>query len=131
MIHSFTFVPDPSGYIALLQNVDGSLTQCKWHNVSPRLNTLLEREASNGIRHVTVGANNSYVVILHTGAVWWLGVPTSLNLLLRDAEKKNVGVVVSNTAFAGLTITSSLPADHFLDSCTLPHLSGLVFRRIR
>jgi hypothetical protein len=98
MIHSFTFVPDKIGYIAVLHKVDGSQTQCVWHDVPQRLDNLLEREAPNGIRHVTVGANNSYVVVLNSGTVWWHGVPTSLHHLLADAEKKRLDVVVSITA---------------------------------
>jgi hypothetical protein len=94
-IQCFTFVPDQTGYIAVLNKVDGSLTQCVWLNVPPNLDKFLDRESCKGIRHVAVGANNSYVVVLNTGTVWWQGIPASLRQLLSDAEKKGLAVVVS------------------------------------
>jgi hypothetical protein len=94
-IQCFTFVPDQMGYIAVLNKVDCSLTQCVWFNAPPQLDNFLERESFKGIRHVAVGANNSYVAIMNTGTVWWHGVPSSLQQLLGDAEKKGLAVVVS------------------------------------
>ncbi|KAI0252133.1 hypothetical protein BJV78DRAFT_1205003 [Lactifluus subvellereus] len=98
-IQFFSFVPDTTGYVTVFHKVDGSLTQCAWHNVPPKLDGLLEREASKGVRQVAVGMNGSYVVILNTGVVWWNGVPEPLSQLLWDAEKKGRRIVVSITAF--------------------------------
>lgn len=91
-IQVFTFVPDSSGYVTVLHKGDRSLTRCAWHNVPAGLDQLLEREAANGVRHVTVGMNGSYVVILNSGVVWWKGVPPALNRLLNEAEKTRRGV---------------------------------------
>ncbi|KAI0000643.1 hypothetical protein BJV74DRAFT_127189 [Russula compacta] len=91
-VQFFTFVPDTSGYITVLHKTDGSLTRCAWHNVPPELDILLEREASKGVRHVAVGMNGSYVVVLNTGVMWWGGVPDPLNRLLDDAKKSGRGV---------------------------------------
>ena len=100
-IQSFSFVPDTTGYVTIVYKVDGSLTQCAWHNVPPKLDKLLEREAPKGVRQVAVGMNGSYVVILNTGVVWWNGVPEPLSQLLKDAEKSGRRIVVCITAFAG------------------------------
>ncbi len=94
-IQCFTFVPDQTGYVTVLHKGDRTLTRCAWHNVPAGLDQLLEREAAKGVRHVTVGMNDSYVVILNSGVVWWNGVPPSLNQLLDDAEKRGRGVKVS------------------------------------
>jgi hypothetical protein len=87
-IQFFTFVPDPTGYITVLHKTDGSLTRCAWHNIPRDLDMVLEREACNGVRHVAVGKNGAYVVLLNTGAMWWTGVPDPLHRLLDDAERK-------------------------------------------
>ena len=100
-IQSFSFVPDTMGYITVFHKVDGSLTQCAWHNVPQELDRLLEREAPKGVRRVAVGMNGSYVVVLNTGVVWWNGVPEPLRRLLGDAEKSGRRIVVSITAFTG------------------------------
>ncbi|KAI0252136.1 hypothetical protein BJV78DRAFT_1153901 [Lactifluus subvellereus] len=92
-IQFFSFVPDTTGYVTVFHKVDGSLTQCAWHNVPPKLDGLLEREASKGVRQVAVGVNGSYVVILNTGVVWWSGVPEPLRRLLEDAEKRGRRIV--------------------------------------
>jgi len=94
-IQFFTFVPDQTGYVTVLHKADGSLTRYAWHNVPKQLDIVLEREAPNGVRHVAVGMNGSYVVILNTGAMWWDGVPDLLHQLLDDALKKGRAVVVS------------------------------------
>ena len=87
-IQFFTFVPDPTGYVTVLHKTDGTLTRCAWHNVPRNLDMVLEREGSNGVRHVAVGMNGSYVVVLNTGVVWWSAVPDGLHRLLEDAEKR-------------------------------------------
>jgi hypothetical protein len=94
-IQFFTFVPDPTGYITVLHKTDGSLTRCAWHNIPRDLDMVLEREACNGVRHVAVGINGAYVVLLNTGAMWWAGVPDPLHRLLDDAERRGREVVVS------------------------------------
>ena len=94
-IQFFTFVPDPTGYVTVLHKTDGSLTRCAWHNVPWELDIVLEREASKGVRHVAVGMNNSYVILLNTGVMWWSGVPAPLDRLLDDAEKRGRAVAVS------------------------------------
>ncbi|KAI0289446.1 hypothetical protein BC826DRAFT_609461 [Russula brevipes] len=101
-IQFFTFVPDPTGYIAVVHDKDGSMSRCAWTNVPHRLSQLLESNANNGIRLVTVGKNGSYVVILDTGAMWWSGVPGPLSRLLEDARRE--GRVVT-------TVSLSLIAD--------------------
>jgi hypothetical protein len=98
-IQVFTFVPDSSGYVVVMHKGDRSLTQCAWHNVPAGLDQLLGREAANGVRHVAVGINGSYVVILNSGVVWWKGVPPALNRLLTDAEQKRRGVQVIVATF--------------------------------
>jgi hypothetical protein len=70
-IQFFTFVPDTTGYITVLHKTDGSLTRCAWHNVPRELDMVLEREGPKGVRHVTVGVNGAYVVILNSGAMSW------------------------------------------------------------
>jgi hypothetical protein len=95
LIQFFTFVPDPTGYVAVLRKTDGSLTQCSWHNIPQKLDKLLEREGPKGVRHVTVGVNGSYVVIMNSGAMWWSGVPVRLKQLLEDAERMKRPVAVS------------------------------------
>jgi len=88
-IQFFTFVPDPTGYVTVLHKTDRSLTRCAWHNVTRELDALLEREAPKGVRHVTVGVNGSYVVILNSGVAWWgSGFPARLQQLLEDAERR-------------------------------------------
>jgi hypothetical protein len=99
LIQFFTFVPDPTGYVAVLQKTDGSLTQCSWHNVPQELDALLGREGTKGVRHVTVGVNGSYVVIMNSGVVWWFGVPERLQQELKDAEKRKCSVAVSVMPF--------------------------------
>jgi len=99
-IQFFTFVPDPTGYVTVLHKTVGSLTRCAWHNVPQELDMVLEREALKGVRHVTVGINGSYVVLLNSGVMWWSGVPDSLHRLLDEAEKrKGPAVVVSVIVF--------------------------------
>jgi hypothetical protein len=95
-IQFFAFVPDPTGYVTVLHKTDGSLTRCAWHNVPPALDTVLEREASKGVRHVTVGVTDgSYAVILNSGVVCWgSGVPAPLHQLLEDAERSRRRVAV-------------------------------------
>jgi len=95
-IQFFTFVPDPTGYVTVLHKTDDSLTRCAWHNVPQELDAVLEREGPKGVRHVTVGVNGSYVVILNSGVVLWgAGVPARLQQLLEDAETKRRSVTVS------------------------------------
>jgi hypothetical protein len=94
-IRFFTFVPDPTGYVTVLHKTDGTLTRCAWHNVPWELDVLLEREAQKGVRHVAVGMNGAYVLILNSGVVWWSGVPAQLNQLLTEAERTRRGVAVS------------------------------------
>lgn len=96
----FTFVPDPTGYITVLHKTDRSLTRCAWHNVPEKLDKLLERVATEGVRHVTVGGNGSFVVLMNTGEVWWSHVPESLHQLLDDAKKSGRAVVVSVITFS-------------------------------
>ena len=100
-IQCFAFVPDPTGYVTVLHKTDGSLTRCAWHNVPPELDALLEREAPKGVRHVTVGVNGSYVLVLNTGVVWWgASVPVRLHQLLEDAERKRRSVAVRTIPFS-------------------------------
>ena len=100
MMQFFTFVPDPAGYITVLHKTDGSLTRCAWRNVPKELDAVLEREASKGVRHVTVGVNGSYVLILNSGVVrWGSGVPERLQQLLGDAERSARSVAVSIILF--------------------------------
>jgi hypothetical protein len=80
----------------VLHKTDRSLTRCAWHNVPAELDALLETEAPKGVRHVTVGVNGSYVLILNSGLVWWgSGVPVQLQQLLEDAERRGRPVAVS------------------------------------
>ena len=81
-IRSFTFVPDPTGYIAVLHTADSSVTVCVWENVQRELDRVLQEEAYNGIRYVAVGKNGSFVVLLNTGNMLWSGVPEPLDQLL-------------------------------------------------
>jgi hypothetical protein len=95
-IQVFAFVPDPTGYVTVLHKTDRSLTRCAWHNVPQELDAVLEREAPKGVRHVSVGVNGSYVLILNSGAVWWgSGVPVRLRQQLEDAERRRRPVAVS------------------------------------
>jgi hypothetical protein len=94
VIQFFTFVPDPTGYVAVLRKTDGSLTQCLWHNVPQDLDALLGREGPKGVHHVAVGVNGSYIVIMTSGAAWWSGVPPRLQQELKDAEKRKCSVAV-------------------------------------
>ena len=94
-IQSFTFVPDSTGYVAVLYNEDGSFTHCAWHNIPPRLAALLSREASRGVRRVAVGVNGSYVVVLNNGRIWYYKVSESLGQLLDNAQRTGREVVVS------------------------------------
>ncbi|KAH9954646.1 hypothetical protein BGW80DRAFT_1509477, partial [Lactifluus volemus] len=87
-IRFFSFVPDPTGYVTVFHKLDSPFGRCLWHNVPDDLNKLLESESSKGVRHVAVGVNGSYVVILDTGVVWWYAVPEQLDQLLREAEKR-------------------------------------------
>jgi hypothetical protein len=98
-IQFFTFVPDPTGYITVVHNTDNSISRCAWNNVPQGLDQVLDREAINGIRLVTVGKNGSYVMILNTGAVRWSGVPEALSQSLEDAERKGRAVAVSVVVF--------------------------------
>ena len=99
-IQLFAFVPDKTGYVTVLHKTDGSLTRCAWHNVPPELDAVLEREAPKGVRHVSVGVNGSYVLILNSGVVWWgSGVPLQLHQLLEEAERMRRPVVVSIVFF--------------------------------
>ena len=99
-IQFFTFVPDPTGYVTVLHKTDGSLTRCAWHNVPRELDMVLEREGTKGVRHVTVGVNGSYVVILNSGTVLWgAGVPGRLHQLLEDAQRRGRSVTVSTIPF--------------------------------
>ena len=98
-IQCFTFVPDSTGYVTVLHKGDRTRSQCAWHNVPAALDQLLDREAAKGVRHVTVGVNGAYVVILNSGVVWWKGVPPSLNQMLDDAEQKGRGVQVRAATF--------------------------------
>jgi hypothetical protein len=99
-IQFFTFVPNPTGYITVLHKTDGSLTRCAWQNVPHELDMVLEREGPKGVRHVTVGVNGAYVVILNSGAVLWgAGVPGPLHQRLEDAVRRRRSVVVSIIPF--------------------------------
>lgn len=99
-IQFFTFVPDPTGYVTVLHKTDGSLTRCAWHNVPQELDMVLEREGPKGVRHVTVGVNGSYVVILNSGTVLWGGGVTGrLHQLLEDAQRRGRSVAVSTIPF--------------------------------
>ena len=88
-------LPDPTGYVTVLHKTDGSLTQCVWHNISEELDRVLEREATKGVRHVTVGGNDSFVVILNNGEMRWSRVPKSLHRQSDDAERRGRAVLVS------------------------------------
>ena len=99
-IQFFTFVPDQTGYVTVLHKTDGSLTRCAWHNVPQELDGILEREGPKGVRHVTVGVNGAYVVILNSGIVWWgAGVPVRLQQLLEDSQRRRRSVAVSTIPF--------------------------------
>ena len=100
-IQFFTFVPDTTGYVTVLHETDGSHTRCVWHNVPQELDMVLEREGPKGVRHVTVGVNGAYVVILNSGAVsWGAGVPDRLHELLEDAGRGRRSVAVSTHALS-------------------------------
>lgn len=94
-IQSFTFVPDSTGYVAVLYNRDGSFNHCAWRNIPPKLAALLSREAPRGIRRVAVGVNGSYVVVQNDGCIWWSDVPESLGQVLDNAQRTGREVVVS------------------------------------
>ena len=99
-VQFFTFVPDTTGYITVLHKTDGTLTRCAWRNVPKELDIVLEREGEKGVRHVTVGVNGAYVVILNSGAVWWgADIPGGLRQLLEDAERNGRPVAVSTMPF--------------------------------
>jgi hypothetical protein len=98
-IQFFTFVPDSMGYVAGLHKTDGSITHCAWRNVPQKLDTVLEREANNGVRHVAVGKSGSFVVILNNGIMFWSGVPESLSQKLSSAKREGLAAVVSLGAF--------------------------------
>ncbi|KAF8271810.1 hypothetical protein EI94DRAFT_1697828 [Lactarius quietus] len=83
-IQCFTFVPDSTGYVTVMHKGDRSLTR--------GTRSASGAEAAHGVRHVTVGMNGSYVVILNSGVVWWKGVHPSLNQLLEEAEQRGRGV---------------------------------------
>jgi hypothetical protein len=101
-IQFFTFVPDPTGYVAVLRKTDGSLAQCSWHNVPQKLDGLLEREGPKGVRHATVGVNGSYVVVMNSGVVLSSGVPIRLQRQLEDASRRKCSVAVSIIPFLSL-----------------------------
>jgi hypothetical protein len=123
-IQFFAFVPDTSGYVTVLHKRDGSLTRCAWHNVPQALDSLLEREGSKGVRHVAVGMNGSYVVILNTGVMWWGGgVPASLSRLLDGAKKSGRGIAVSIITFSTYRDSmNSIANQPLTDRVALPHL---------
>ncbi len=85
-IHSFTFVPDPTGHVTVLHKTDGSHTHCAWHNVPRKLDRGTERRSScdrgrqrRPRRDLTV----------NSGAVsWGAGVPEQLHRLLEDAGRR-------------------------------------------
>jgi hypothetical protein len=131
-IQFFAFVPDPTGYVTVLHKTDGSLTRCAWHNVPPELDALLEREAPKGVRHVTVGVNGSYVLVLNSGVVWWgTNVPVRLHQLLEDAERRRRSVAVSTipllspTKLADLLIETPNCLERPSPSPS-PHLTGIL-----
>lgn len=129
-IQFFTFVPDPTGYITVLHKTDGSLTRCAWHNVPRELDMVLEREGPKGVRHVTVGVNGSYVVILNSGAVLWgAGVPGRLHQLLEDARRRGRSVTVStiSLSFAELELirSSADVTPQRPSPSPSPHLAGI------
>ncbi|KAI0287138.1 hypothetical protein BC826DRAFT_74365 [Russula brevipes] len=126
-IQFFTFVPDPKGYVAVLQKADGSNSKCVWQHVSQKLDELLRREAHNGVCHVTVGKNGSHVVILKNGIMFWSGVTESLSQRLYDARREGRAVVVSLRTF--LDVRNSLTDLQINPSgrVALPHLCQLVF----
>ena len=134
-IQVFAFVPDPTGYVTVLHKTDGSLTRCAWHNVPRELDSVLEREAPKGVRHVTVGVDGSYALILNSGAVWWgSNVPARLHQLLEDAERKNRPVAVSIISMIARRVGAHLLlflAASSKDRLPLPHLVQLVFCRVR
>ncbi|KAI0271025.1 hypothetical protein BGY98DRAFT_1189758 [Russula aff. rugulosa BPL654] len=100
-IQFFTFVPDPTGYVTVLHKTDDTLTRCAWHNVPRELDMVLEREGPKGVRHVTVGVNGSYVVILNSGAVLWgAGVPARLHQILEDARRRGRPVAAVSLSLA-------------------------------
>jgi hypothetical protein len=94
-IQSFTFVPDSTGYVAVLYNRDASFTHCAWRNVPPKLATVLGREELRGVRRVAVGVNGSYVVVLNNGCILWSDVPERLGQVLDNAQRTGREVVVS------------------------------------
>lgn len=134
-IQVFAFVPDPTGYVTVLHKMDGSLTRCAWHNVPRELDSVLEREAPKGVRHVTVGVNGSYAVILNSGAVWWgSSVPARLHQLLEDAERRRRPVAVSTISLISTELELILLfflVESPKDRLPLPHLVQLVFCRVR
>jgi hypothetical protein len=130
MIQSFTFVPDRTGFVAILHNADGSFTHCAWHNIPPTLATLLSREASKGISRVAVGVNGSFVVVLKTGCMWWSGVPESLGQLLDDAKRAGRRVAVSVMGLWNTLTTGNLLIK-YSDRVPFPYFTWLVFCRIR
>jgi hypothetical protein len=94
-MQSFAFMPDSAGYVAVLHKTDGSFACCVWHKVPRELDVVLEREAAKGVRHVTVGANGAFVVLLNTGVMWWARVPEPLHRVLSDAKRSGHTVLVS------------------------------------
>lgn len=115
------------GYIAGLHKTDGSITHYAWRNVPQKLDTVLEREADNGFRHVTVGKNGSFVMILKNGIMFWSGVPEPLSQKLDSAKREGLAVVVNLKAFLGATNSLTDLQINPSDCVALPHLRQLVF----
>ncbi|KAI0263020.1 hypothetical protein BC834DRAFT_888684 [Gloeopeniophorella convolvens] len=100
-IRCFAFAPDPTGYVAVVcHRGDHSTTECKWHNVPPALDALLMREAHHGVRHVTMGNDDSYVVLMESGTVWTSGIPDALRRQLDDAAGKGRQVLTVSLSLA-------------------------------
>jgi hypothetical protein len=53
------------GYVVVLH--DCSFIHRAWHDNPLKLDALLEREAPKGVRHVAVGINGLYALILNDG----------------------------------------------------------------
>lgn len=86
-IDSFAFVPNPAGYVCVLERTDG-LTRCAWRDVPTTLDNHLDEVASRGIKCCAVGEGGSWVTIQSDGTLSWRDVSQNLaNILHNNAGR--------------------------------------------
>lgn len=90
-IDSFAFVPNPAGYICMLQRKDG-LTRCAWRDVPTSLDNHLDEIAPRGIKCVAVGQGGSWVTIQSDGTLNWRDVPQNLANILHNSSGRAIEV---------------------------------------